>query len=230
MLSFIHSQKYANYGQASFLLGAREGLEVGGSNMIYPICKLFIPLIFHAIASFSFTLKILSSTYFCQAMPVMDISEMNKAHFVSEEPMGSRRPEAQQSLESSATVAVQRHEQSSMGSPERMKVTQCVGASQRSMQCRLVQVKRISAREKCGGRSCEGGVSFVCRCMEGSWRQWLEQEREEVSGNVGRLQRGKNLGLRVCIFGWRKGRCHPLGYLRVYVEVVLKDLAEVVMA
>ena len=54
-------------------------------------------------------------------MPVMDISEMNKAHFVSEEPMGSRRPEAQQSLESSATVAVQRHEQSSMGSPERMK-------------------------------------------------------------------------------------------------------------
>ena len=51
-----------------------------------------------------------------------------------------------------------------------------------------------------------------------------------MSGNVGRLLRGKNLGLRVCIFGGRKGRCHPLGYLRVYVEVVLKDLAEVVMA
>ena len=168
MFSFIHSQKYANYGQASFLLGARDGLEVGGSNMIYPICKLFIPLIFHAIASFSFTLKILLSTYFCHAMPVMDISEMNKAHFVSEKPMGSRRPEAHRSLESSATLAVQMHEQSSVGSPKRMKVTRCVGASQRSMQCRLVQVKRISAREKCGGRSCEGGVSFICRCMEGS--------------------------------------------------------------
>lgn len=163
MLSFSHSQKYANYGQASFLLGAREDLEVRGSNMIY-----LIPLIFHAIASLSFAFKTLLSTYFCHAMPVVDISEMNKARFVSEKPMGSRRPEAHQSLESSVTVAVQMHEQSSMGSPKKMKVTLCVGASQRSMQCRLVQVKRISAREKCGGRSCERGGSFVCRCMEGS--------------------------------------------------------------
>jgi len=49
-----------------------------------------------------------------------------------------------------------------------------------------------------------------------------------VSGDVGRLRRGKNLGRRVCIFGGKKD--NPLGYLRVYVEVVLKDLAEVVMA
>ncbi|ELR61162.1 hypothetical protein M91_01555 [Bos mutus] len=76
-------------------------------------------------------------------MPVMDISEMNKAHFVSEKPMGSRRPEAHRSLESSATLAVQMHEQSSVGSPKRMKVTRCVAASQRSMQCRLVQVQAM---------------------------------------------------------------------------------------
>lgn len=188
-----------------------------GSNMVYPISKLCIPLIFHTISSFSFALKILLGTYFvlCHASHGQLRDEL-KYTLCPGEANGQEEAIGTSELRIQCHCCCTDAWTSPVGSQKRMQVTPCVGASQRSMQCRLVQVRRISVRGKHGGRS------FACRCMEDSWRQWLERRVPRKRGqswewNVGRRQHGKNLEPCVCIFCRRKEKHCPFGHLRLCV-------------